>query len=338
MFRFLLPPSLCLLTVAMFSISSLGINSASAKEKVVDRIVATVNGRIVTSNELNFMMTPFMVELMAQYPRRGSEFQKKAMEARENTIEELIERELILHTFDERGGAIPQQAVDAEVERFIKTSYGGDRARFLRELKKNNLTLRSYRDVTKRRLIVQAMRASKFDRGIAVTPSEARAEYNKVKSEYRDISGDRVSYQKIEIKQMPDNPSLTFDDQLDLADELVKRATDGESFDELAKEYSVGANADKGGHWKDLKRSDLDITFSSIVFDAPVNKIIGPLQGPGKFVIMKITSREEASPPPFAEVKEDMERRVKARKSAAPFKRWIEREKKRAIIRRKDKK
>ncbi len=329
------------LGVSSISVTSIGLLStgspAGAAERVVDRIVATVNGRVITSNEVNFLLAPYAMQLSAKFPRRGAEFTKELMQYREETIKELIDRELILHNFDELGGQIPEQAVDQEINDQIARLYDGNRARFIEELKKSNLTLRSFRDLTRRKLVVQAMRSSKFDRGVAVTPSEARAEYNKVKSEIRDISGDRVTYEKIEVKRIPDNPSLTPEDQLDLADELKARIEKGEDFKKLAEEYSVGANAEDGGVWKDLKRSDLAPGFASIVFDAPIGKVVGPLEGPGKYVLIKVLSRKDGPAPPFSEVREDMENRVKARKSAEPFKRWLDRQRKRAIIRRKDK-
>lgn len=307
-------------------------------EKVVDRIVATVNGRVITSNEVNFRLAPVFAQLSAQYPRQGEEFVAKFEEEREAIIEQLIERELVVHAFEDLGARIPDRAVDDDVEMQIKRAYNGDREKFLEELAKSNMTLRSYHESTKNKLIVQAMRAEKFTRGVAVTPSEARAHYNKVKHEKRDRSADTLTFIKLEIPEIPANPSLTPDDQIDLIEELKKKALAGDDMAKLAKEYSSGPNAEAGGLWENMKRSDLNPMFSAIAFDSSEGTIIGPLNSPGKLILIKILKKGYGPPPPFSEIKKEMENEVRIGKSTEPYNRWLERQRKRAIIRRFDKK
>jgi hypothetical protein len=43
----------------------------------VNGIAATVNGRVVTKKEVGILLAPVASQLMAQFPRRGPEFEKK---------------------------------------------------------------------------------------------------------------------------------------------------------------------------------------------------------------------------------------------------------------------
>lgn len=91
------------------------------------------------------------------------------------------------------------------------------------------------------------MRSSRFDRNIPPTPDEINAEYQKIKSDFRDLTQDSIVYDKIFIPFIPYDPSKTPDDQFLLAEEVAKKLKNKEiSFADAAKEYSSDSMAEKG--------------------------------------------------------------------------------------------
>src|SRR5690606_26310621 len=46
----------------------------------VNGIAAKVNGRVITDNEVNFMLAPIYAQLATQFPRRGAEFERQFKE------------------------------------------------------------------------------------------------------------------------------------------------------------------------------------------------------------------------------------------------------------------
>lgn len=302
----------------------------------VNGIAATVNGSAVTKNEVAFMLAPVAAQLTAQFPRRGPEFQKRFNEAQETVLQELIDRELILYEFkNELGGSLPGHVVDEEIKRQIRELYNGSEAALREELKKARMTMDGYRELTRDKLIVQAMRAREFSDAPPPLPAEVQREYNEVRTKLRDVTKDTITFKKIFIPRVTDDPASTLETQLALAEDLAKQIGAGSDFSELAKAHSADAFADQGGQWPaDTPRTDLSPEFASILFEAEPGKLIGPLEDPHGYTLMIVTGKKLGPSPPLSKVREDIEERVKRKKTAARYERWIKRLRDRSMVKR----
>lgn len=312
----------------------LGLQQAVAQGPVeVNAIAAKVNGRVITKNEVSFMLAPVFAQLATQFPRRGPEFERQFNEARQNVLQELIERQIILDEFKQLGANIRPNLVDEEVKRQIRELYNGDETKFREELRKSRLTMEGYREMTREKMIVQAMRAQQFADAPPPLPNEIQQEYNEIRTTLRDISKDTISFRKIFIPGMnPENPLATPETQLALAEDIVRQINSGKNFAELAVTYSKDAFADQGGGQENVPRTDLAPEFAAILFDAPDGKIIGPLVDPQGFTIVVSDKKNLGPSPPLSEVRPMIEERVRRKKTAAQYERWIENRRKRAMI------
>jgi parvulin-like peptidyl-prolyl isomerase len=300
----------------------------------VNGIAAKVNGRVITKNEVSFMLAPRYAQLATQYPRRGPQFEADFKEARTSIIQELIDREIIMDEFKQLGASIKPNLIDEEIKRQMRELYNGDETKFREELKRSRLTMPGYREMTREKMIVQAMRSQQFADAPPPLPGEVQKEYNEVKSTLRDVSEDVISFQKIFIPASdPTNPLATPESQLSLAEDLAKQLGDGKDFAELAKTHSKDAFAEQGGAQENVPRIDLSAEFAAIIFDAPVGKIVGPLLDPQGFTIVKITQIQPGPPPPLDDkLRKLIEERVQRKKTSAQYERWIESKRKRAMI------
>lgn len=316
---------------AAFAIFALQPAQAALIE--VNGIAAKVNGRVITKNEVSFMLAPLYAQLRAQYPRRGDEFNSELKEARDKILQELIDREIILDEFRQLGADIPDEVVENEIKRQINQLYNGDKAKFTNELKKSRLTMDSYRKMSKEKMIVQAMRSRQFDDAAPPLPNEIRNEYNSVKGEMRDLTKDSITFHKIFIPaQDPRNPTVTPDSQLALAEQLVKDIKAGEDIAELAKVHSKDAFAEQGGLQKDVPRMNLSAEFAAIIFDAKEGEVIGPLSDASGYTIVKPVTINYGPEPGLGEVRDMIEERVRRKKTSARYEDWIEKRRKRAMI------
>jgi len=303
----------------------------------VNGIAAKVNGQVITKNEVGFMLAPIAAQLAARYPRHGAEFQKELKAAADKIVQELIDRELILFEFKhELGGKLKPQVVDEEIQRQIRELYNGSEDAFREELKKARMTMDGYRRMTEEKLIVQGMRSRQFADAPPPLPSEVRAEYNAVKEKFRDMSKDKLTFKKIFIPLMVPDPAATPETQLDLAEDIAKQLKDGADFAELAKKYSADAFADQGGQWPETNRVDLSPEFAAILFDSPLNEVIGPLKDPNGFTIAIVTDKKLGPVPPLSDKKvyAEMEARAARKKTAERYERWIKRLRARGMIER----
>ena len=302
-------------------------------KRIVNRIAATVNGRPITSNEVSFLMMPIAAQLATLYPRQGPEFQRQLTKAKKDIINDLIDRELVLGEFEEKGYQMRDSLIDQEVQRTIKETFNGNREKFLKNLKDSGLTIRAFRDLTKRRMIVMAMRSSKYDQDIPPTPEEIRKEYNTVKMDLRDMTKDRIKFKKIFIPMMGNTPTETPEAQLELADLIAKEIKSGkEKFADMAIEYSSDQAAEKGGDWPLTSRSDLSPEFAAILFSTREKTLIGPLIDPYGFSLVFIESKQLASPPPLSAVKDQVDNLVRSKRSNERYKQWVNRLRSKAIV------
>ena len=111
----------------------------------VNGIAAKVNGRVITKNQVSFMLAPVYAQLSAQYPRRGAEFEEQFKKARAGVMQELIDRQIILDEFKQLGASIKPYLIDEEVKRQMRELYNGDEVKFREELKRSRLTMEGYR-------------------------------------------------------------------------------------------------------------------------------------------------------------------------------------------------
>jgi peptidyl-prolyl cis-trans isomerase SurA len=317
----------------LFTTLVLGALPAHSQAVEVNGIAAKVNGSVITKNEVAFMLSPLYSQLVTQFPRRGPEFEKQFTEAREKILQELIDRRIILDEFKQIGASIRPNLIDEEVKRQIRELYNGNEALFREELKKSRMTMDGYREMTREKMVVQAMRAQQFSDAPPPLPNEIQNEYNEVKSTLRDVTKDKISFRKIFIPATdPENPIASPETQLALSEDIVKQAKEGKSFEDLAKTYSKDAFAELGGLQENLPRTDLSPEFSAILFDAQENQVVGPLLDPRGFTIVVVISKAPGPAPALATVRPMIEERVRRKKTSAQYDRWIESRRKRAMI------
>ena len=317
----------------LFTSLVLGALPAHSQAVEVNGIAAKVNGSVITKNEVALMLSPIYSQLVTQFPRRGPEFEKQFTEAREKILQELIDRRIILDEFKQIGASIRPNLIDEEVKRQIRELYNGNEALFREELKKSRMTMDGYREMTREKMVVQAMRAQQFSDAPPPLPNEIQNLYDEVKSTLRDITKDKISFRKIFIPATdPENPIASPETQLALAEDIVKQAKEGKSFEDLAKTYSKDAFAELGGLQENLPRTDLSPEFSAILFDAKENQVVGPLLDPRGFTIVVVISKAPGPAPALSTVRPMVEERVRRKKTSAQYDRWIESRRKRAMI------
>src|SRR6185369_18064440 len=76
--------------------------------EMVDGIKAVVDSRVITYAEIQQFAAPSIDALRRQYVIDSPEFRQKLNDALTNSLELLIERQLILRDFDARGYRMPE--------------------------------------------------------------------------------------------------------------------------------------------------------------------------------------------------------------------------------------
>ena len=300
------------------------------------RTAATVNGKMITTREVEQQLAPTVSMLLAKYPRRGDKFREAFVEARNDVLDELIEHKLVLSSLEEKNLQIPEYLVKQDVERFIRINFSGNQDEFRKYLKSIRMTRREFEKSQQEKILVQSFKRQQFKDVAPATDSEIKERYQKRSSDLRDRSKDVITFRKIYIPSIDqDNPVATQEDQLALAEKLAAEVKGGADFSSVAKSHSAGAFADKGGLWEDTLRSDLEVGFADIVFDSPEGAIVGPIKDRVGFTIVQVVKISTGPLPPFdAEMRERMRSEVEIEKRSGRYDEWIKMLKRNAIIRR----
>lgn len=224
------------------AIFSLLVAAAAAAHGVfVDGIAAKVNGDVITVGDvmLELRRSPYRAELAAT---GGS---KEAFrEAYRKTLENLIDRKLILKAAAQKKMDMQAWVVDNREREIVNDFFDGDRNNLLEALGEMHQTYAEWRATIREDLMVAAMRWQMVDRNVSPKPSEIRAEYDNNRSAYTLPGKTTVSV--ILLKPWDgegDDPRPA---------EIIAELDEGAPFADLAKLYSSDSHASEGGVWKDV--------------------------------------------------------------------------------------
>jgi peptidyl-prolyl cis-trans isomerase C len=95
-------------------------------------------------------------------------------------------------------------------------------------------------------------------------------------------------------------------DTMEKAKGLVKLLEDGESFGELAKEYSIGPSGPGGGDLGWFKKGQMVAPFETAVLDLEIGTYSKPVQTQFGFHLIQLDDRRKILPPKFEDVRRNL--------------------------------
>jgi parvulin-like peptidyl-prolyl isomerase len=208
-------------------------------------------------------------------------------------------------------------AAEDELRKFV-LRFGGNEAKADEELARLGMDRESYKEVRKKRLLVDWYLQSQLTDTRPVTYRELMDTYNEMKDKYfaRDA---RITFRIIDIQPdkiqapAPMRDSGQFAEEL--ANRLVGRIRSGEDFGELAKQHSHGHRKAFGGLWQPVQPESLAAPYNVLAAEADKiepGQIAGPIVVAGRVFIMKLEEKQTAGYAPFedADVQRLVERKA----------------------------
>ena len=102
-----------------------------------------------------------------------------------------------------------------------------------------------------------------------------------------------------------------------MAEDVLKKAReDGADFAQLAKLYSEGPTAEKGGDLGWFTREQMVKEFADAAFAAKPGEVVGPVKTQFGYHVIKVEEHKEAGRLPLEEVKEQIKKQLVAEKAA----------------------
>jgi peptidyl-prolyl cis-trans isomerase SurA len=226
-------------------------SSARAEEELVNGIQAVVHDSVVTYAEVETMTLPAKDLLYRQYRSQQDLYYRKLAVARNESLDQLIERQLILRDFMITFGQPERQAiidkeikkeVDLELEGEIRTRYGGNRMTLIQTLQAEGITLERYRQRIRDRMIVGWLRQKNISSELIVSPHRVEVYYLAHREEFK--VEDEVKLRMILLKCPGESEAAKTER---LTENILTALKEGATFAEMAMIHSEGSQRSQGG-------------------------------------------------------------------------------------------
>ncbi len=312
-----------ILTATVFLASAFFSGAPEAVHaEVVERIVAVVNDEIITEQDLQVVMAPVAAQLRTRFT--GPELDGRLSEMRRDFLNRVIEDKLVLSEAKRRQVIVKDDEVDEMITE-VRNKFPSKEI-FLQSLEEQGLTERKLWNRFRDQIMTQKFVSYEVKSKVAVSPGEISEYYKNHASEFDQ--GDRVKLLHILVRigTRSEEEARTF------SESLIQKINTGESFEELAKSYSEGAEAKEGGQMGWIQRGQLMGEIDEKVFALNSNQVAAPIQSSLGFHIFKVLEYQKSSIQPLSEVRDSIFESIFKRKLRMRLESWIENLRKHAYI------
>jgi len=319
------PMSMKLLRFILVLAAALSVPAVCPAEPA-DGVKAVVNDKVITFLEVEDYARDAINALRQQYSSQPEVFQQKLNQLLNDAMDQLVERQLILHSFDTEGYKLPDGVVDQLVQERIREQFG-DRVTLLKTLQARGMTFEQYRQQVRDQYISTALRNQNVQREVIVSPTKILDYYQSHQSDFK--LEDQVKLRMIVLNKT----SADDTNAIRLAHEIAAKLKDGATFVEMAGIYSQGSQQHQGGDWGWVERSVLRKELAEVAFGLAPGQYSEPIESPDAVYLMLVEDKKSAQAKPLADVRKDIEKTLRTEQQSHYQKQWIEGLKKKTFVR-----
>ena len=237
--------------------------------ELANGVDAVVDDAVITYHEVNTLNEQAYDSLLRQYRNDPATLEKRMSEVRNDSLDILVKRQLILHEFKTAGYSLPDSVINDLVDERIKQDFG-DRATLTKTLDARGMTLDKFRQQVKERFIVEQLRLKNVSSGIIISPHKIEAYYQAHRDDFK--VEDEIKLRVIVLKASDDTNAPPAEK---LAEEILAKLKEGASFAEMATLYSQGSQRGQGGAWPWYEQSQLTKGLADVAYPISVGKFSG---------------------------------------------------------------
>ena len=316
----------CLFLRAQEKVSSPVAPNDRLDLRFADGIAAIVEDKIITVDDVRRDIEPLMATLQ-QSARNEKEFNEKLESLQDDIIQNRIDKVLIVKEFnkpkdgDEKNKRqVPASVIDNQIAEIQIDQFDGDRSKFLAYLRSRGMTLREFRkeqeeDIIYNYMIQQQRKSQSF-----VSPVKVETYYKENKDRF--YQEDSALLRVIQFSRVNDPTDAQLEGR---AQEVLAKFHSGDSFAELARQFSQDTRRNKGGDWGWTKRSDMRKEFSDVLFKLKKGEVSQPIFTTEGCFLLYVEDRKHAGIQTLEEVRDDVERILAQQMTRQAQSRWLER-------------
>ncbi len=287
---------------------------APAATKIVDRIIARVNGEIITQR----MFEQEKEKLRAQIAQdaSGPELDAQFREQSKNLLRDLVDQSLMVQKANDLDINVDTDVIKRLDD--IRQQYNlASLDDLQKEVEKQGIIWEDFKDQIKRQLLMREVIGREVGSRIVVSRDEEHKFYDEHKDEFK--SPGMVHLQEILVSAQKHKP----DEAKKRIEEALAELNAGQRFSEVAKKYSDGPNAEQGGDIGFVKMGTMAPDITDAVSKLEVNQTSGIIETKMGWLILKVTERFSPGIPKFEEVEQRISEQMYNQKMAPALRDYL---------------
>jgi len=303
------------------------VSWAKAESELITGVHAVVHNSVVTYQEVELSVTPYVEGLRAKYRGQPDAYNQRLTEILNDSLQDMINMQVVLHEYERAGYKIPESIFDQAVEERIRDKFGNDRAAFTREMQAQGLTFEKYRQRVRDQVIYSAMEHNFISEASIISPHKIEVYYQGHQADFQLDA--RVKMRMIVLAKQADDNGQT----KRRADEILTKIKAGTPFAEMAASASEGSQASQGGDLDWAEKKILKKELADVAFTLNKGQISEVLDLSDGYYILLVEDKEPAHVKPLKEVRADIEKNIAADDRNRLQKEWMEKLRKLTYVR-----
>jgi len=279
----------------------------AADKKAPGDMVAVVNGSIITQGEFDRVLD-YELKRAAQ---SGQQIPDDVMPKMQNNIlDSLIVGELLLQESKKKGIQVKPETVTEQLTN-IKKRFPSE-AEFNKALEENKMTESKIRADIKRDMAIQQLIDKEVDQKVKITDEESKTFYDTNPQLFQQPERVKASHILIKVDEGASEEKKA--EALKKIKEIQQKVQKGEDFAALAKTYSEGPSAPRGGDLNYFGRGQMVKPFEDAAFSMKPNETSDIVETKFGYHLIKVVDKQPAKKIVYADAKNRINKHLKDQK------------------------
>ncbi|MEE9179838.1 MAG: peptidyl-prolyl cis-trans isomerase [Vicinamibacteria bacterium] len=309
--------------LAIISLALIGALGASQRE-VVERVVAKVNGKIITKTELDREVQRVLEQMGPD--ASAEEERRRRVEMRPEILQSMIDNMLVLQLAAERGLEVPARYFEEWKANIMEEMNLESDAELARQMELQGMNMSDFKKQWEHGLLIQEIRRIEVDNKVSVSEPEIEKYYQEHITEYTQPA--KVRLREIVVRF---DASTEFD-AVDKAKRMHQDLLQGASFAEVARLHSDSSSRDAGGDLGFFEKDELAEPLNEVAFNLAPSEISEVLRMGTAFYIVTVEEKTEEQTLPIEDVRKTIADSIYQEKVQEQSKKYIAKLREQAII------
>ena len=297
---------------------------ATISADTVEKILAKVNGQIVTMTEIDEELD-LQLERLGPAPNPEDD-QRRREELRKQILDRVIDNLLVMQVAEERGLRVPARFFDEWKANVMKEMKIEDEEEFVRQIAIQGLSVEDLKEQFETGILVQEVRRTEVDNKVAVSEPEIEKRYRERIQDYTEP--EKIRLREIVVRYEEGSQA----EARSKAERLLQDLQQGADFAEVARLHSESDSAEAGGDLGFFEKGELTESLAEAAFALNPGDVSDIVDLGAAFYVLLAEEKTEEKTKPLDEIRNEIAESIYNEKMTQEMEKYILRLRERAII------